>query len=98
RTNVDNDPKSAYKRITKLVKDRAALKDHFPNAIAAIARYEFICTRLPGRVIVPARDGACTGCHMMAPPQVYNELQIGDKVIQCPSCKRILYYEEQAAE
>lgn len=98
RKIVDKDAKSAEKRISKLEKDRAELKDDFPKASAAIARYEFICTRLPGRVIVPARDGACTGCNMMVPPQVYNELQIGEKVIQCPSCKRILYYEEQAAE
>lgn len=98
RKVVEKDAKSADRRITKLEKERAALKEDFPKASAAIARYEFICTRLPGKVIVPAQNGACTGCNMMVPPQIYNELQIGEKVIQCPSCKRILYYEAPAAD
>lgn len=98
RDVVERGTRSATRRIRRREKDREALVEEFPKASAAIARYEFIGTRLAGRVIVAASNNACSGCNMVIPPQIYNELQIGEKVIQCPSCKRILYYEEQAAE
>lgn len=83
-------------RITELQKSRDDLKKQFAAgpAIAALRRYEFIRQRLAGRVIVVARSGACSGCNMLIPPQIYNELQDGKKFIQCPNCKRVLYYEE----
>lgn len=90
---VEKESKSTQSRIDKLEKERTQLKDGAKIANAAIARYEFIRKRLPGHVIVEARDGACTGCNMVIPPQLYNELQEGERVIQCPNCKRILYYE-----
>lgn len=83
-------------RIVELEAARDELKGQFAAgpSLVALRRYEFIRQRLPGRVIVVARSGACTGCNMMIPPQIYNELQDGKKFIQCPNCKRILYYEE----
>lgn len=98
RKTVDAEAGTADNRIAKLEKDRDKLKKEFVNAQAIIARYEFIRARLPGRVIVVARDGACTGCNMVVPPQTYNELIDGKKVIQCPNCKRILYYDDGVVE
>lgn len=80
-------------RVKALETERDALKAKFAGSIALIRRYDFIRTRMEGRVIVVARNGACSGCHMLVPPQTYNDLIVSEKVIQCPSCKRILYYE-----
>lgn len=62
-----------------------------------IGRYRFIRSRRPGRAVVSAADGACTGCFMRLPPQLYIELQRGSKLETCQNCQRILYYEENAA-
>jgi predicted nucleic acid-binding Zn-ribbon protein len=45
--------------------------------------------------IVAVKDGACLGCHMNIPPQMYNELQRGDSLKRCPICERIIYWKDQ---
>ena len=98
RKDREKEAAASETRVTQLNKERERIKKSFANAKALVARYEFIRDRLPGRVIVAARNGACNGCNMIVPPQIYNELITGDKVIQCPNCKRILYYEDGAVE
>jgi predicted nucleic acid-binding Zn-ribbon protein len=60
-----------------------------------VRRYEFISGRRPGRAVVPAREGRCTGCNMMLPPQLFNELQLNTKILQCTNCQRVLYFETE---
>lgn len=45
--------------------------------------------------VVPARYGACQGCNMKIPPQMFNEVQKSRDIIVCPSCNRILYWEDK---
>ncbi|MFH1807404.1 MAG: C4-type zinc ribbon domain-containing protein [Pseudomonadota bacterium] len=61
-----------------------------------LKKYEFIRQRRDGIGLVVLADGTCQGCHMQLPPQMYNELQRGDRLEVCPSCQRILFYEQLA--
>ena len=45
--------------------------------------------------VVPARFGTCQGCNMKIPPQLFNEVQRSEAIIVCPSCNRILYWEDK---
>ena len=45
--------------------------------------------------VVPARFGACQGCNVKIPPQMFNEVQRNEAIIVCPSCNRILYWEDR---
>ena len=45
--------------------------------------------------IVAVQDAVCQGCNMNIPPQVYNELQRCDNLRYCPSCFRIIYWQDQ---
>ena len=45
--------------------------------------------------IVAVINAVCQGCHMNIPPQLYNELQRGDKLQRCPICERIIYWKDQ---
>lgn len=56
--------------------------------------YERIHKRLE-MAIVEAREGKCIGCHMELMPQMYIELQKGEKLIQCTNCLRILVFKGQ---
>jgi uncharacterized protein len=38
------------------------------------------------------RDGLCSACHVRLRPQVFQQVRTNDEIIQCDSCKRILYY------
>jgi len=44
--------------------------------------------------IVAVRKGVCEGCHMILPAQFANEVREGEKILFCPYCSRILYYQE----
>ncbi len=35
--------------------------------------------------------GVCRGCNMRVPPQRYNELRRFEKILDCPTCHRILF-------
>jgi hypothetical protein len=42
--------------------------------------------------VAEARNGLCTICHVRLRPQVFNEIRRNETIIQCDSCRRILYF------
>ena len=44
--------------------------------------------------VVPVKDALCHGCNVNLPPQLYNELFLGDSLKFCPNCQRIIYLKE----
>lgn len=44
--------------------------------------------------IVAVKGKVCDGCHMILPAQFANEVHKGEKILFCPYCSRILYYED----
>ena len=59
-------------------------------------KLERIIKSKQGVGIVAIHGNVCTGCHMILPAQFANEVRIGDKIVYCPYCSRILYYLENA--
>lgn len=47
-----------------------------------------------GLAVAEAKGERCLGCNMNVPPQLFVELKKTDKIIQCPQCNRILYWNE----
>jgi hypothetical protein len=56
-------------------------------------RFKRISKMNQGSAVAQAQDQVCLGCFMNIPPQLYIEVQRGSKLIFCPQCSRILYYE-----
>ena len=44
--------------------------------------------------IVKVKDAVCQGCNINIPPQMYNELQRNNSLKNCPSCERLIYWED----
>jgi predicted nucleic acid-binding Zn-ribbon protein len=59
-----------------------------------VFKFERIIRNKMGRGIVAIRGGVCTGCHMILPAQFANEVRLGENIVFCPYCSRILFYEE----
>lgn len=59
-------------------------------------RYEMLLERRSGVAVVEARNGACLGCNMHLPPQLFNSLFLVEEIQSCPHCNRLLYVREQA--
>ena len=58
-----------------------------------LKRYSNIRMRR-GLAVVSVRNGTCQGCNMNIPPQLYNVLQRGVSLETCPSCHRIIYWDD----
>lgn len=79
--------------LKRCVQERERIRASLPPEI--LKKYEAIRALNSGLAVVPAWREVCSGCHMNIPPQLYNELQSGDRLIFCPECNRILYWYDQ---
>ena len=59
-----------------------------------LKEYDFIRQRREGIALAAVDNGICGVCHMGIPPQQYNELQRMDKIMNCPSCRRLIYWAQ----
>jgi hypothetical protein len=58
----------------------------------ALSIFDRVAPGRRGVAMAEARDGLCAECHVRLRPQVFNEVRRNEKLIQCDSCQRILYY------
>ncbi|AFG37561.1 zinc ribbon domain-containing protein [Spirochaeta africana] len=59
-----------------------------------IFKFERIIRSKEGVGIVPIKKGTCSGCHMMLPNQLVNDVRSGEHIHNCPYCSRILFWFE----
>jgi predicted nucleic acid-binding Zn-ribbon protein len=57
-------------------------------------KFDRIVRNKKGKGIVAIKGGVCTGCHMILPAQFANRVRLGEEIVFCPYCSRILFYEE----
>ena len=70
-------------------------KIYLPNIdVKILLQYDRILKSRDGLAIAPVWNNACGGCHVGLPPQVVNEARMKEKLINCESCARILYWPE----
>ncbi len=80
-------------KLEEMVRQRNAFLEELPKPLRK--RYELLLSRRDGLAVVEARNGACLGCHMHLPPQMYNSLFLVDEVQPCPHCNRLLFVVPQ---
>jgi predicted nucleic acid-binding Zn-ribbon protein len=81
----------------------AEVKGRLPRGI--VAQFERILDRYPGGATAPVRpierpgqrqrEWHCSACNYRVRPQVVVEIRNGDTLVQCDSCKRILFFPEE---
>lgn len=76
-------------RLAEMERQRDALLEGLPKSLRK--RYELLMSRRAGVAIVEARGGACLGCHMHLPPQMFNSLFVVNEIQSCPHCNRLLF-------
>lgn len=62
----------------------------------AIAVYERIRRGKGGAVVVAVKKRACGSCYKSLPPQKIQEIRIGDRIITCDSCGRMLVWTQDS--
>jgi predicted nucleic acid-binding Zn-ribbon protein len=88
-TNVKLDELRAKIAAEKAERDAAAARVD----ANVLKRYSTIRMRR-GLAVVPVVKGTCQGCHMSIPPQLFIQLQRGTAIETCPTCNRIIYWDE----
>jgi hypothetical protein len=77
------------KKLAEMDRQRGVLLEELPKSLRK--RYELLMARRAGVAVVEARGGACLGCHMHLPPQMFNSLFVINEVQSCPHCSRLLF-------
>ena len=86
---VDASMVAVNKKLAEMDRQRGAQLEELPKSLRK--RYELLMSRRAGVAIVEARNGACLGCHMHLPPQMFNSLFVLDEIQTCPHCSRLLF-------
>jgi len=98
---ISRDKKSYEQAAEQSKSDLADLESDRDTAAAALAAELLnifnrqLMKQGDGIAIVEVKNEVCQGCHMNIPPQMYNELQRGNSLKYCPSCERVIYWQEQ---
>ena len=58
-------------------------------------RYDRLCRSKHGLAVVPVVKGACSGCFSALPLQRVNEVRLGERLVVCDACSRILIWDEE---
>ena len=91
---INQDAGQNKKRLLELESDRIATAAELDDRLMNIFNRQRM-KQSDGVAIAEVKDGVCQGCYMNIPPQMYNELQRGNSLINCPSCERLIYWEKQ---
>ena len=57
-----------------------------------LGSYERVRKIRRGIGVAEAMDGRCSQCHMALRLQFFQDLKRGERMMQCESCNRILFY------
>ena len=92
RKQILRDMKILDKDLKKLEKERKRCCKATDGSL--LKKYDTLKGHKGGIAITPVIKGVCQTCRMAIPPQKFNELIRGDKLMICPSCARIMYWGE----
>ncbi len=95
KKGLEKEARGYEEEISELNRKRKELGSRVDSTL--LRQYEFLRERLKGMAVAEVREATCLGCHMLLPPQLYNELHRQDRIITCPSCLRILYLSAPTA-
>lgn len=72
--------------------EREKVLASLPKNMSAV--YNRLITRSKdGLAVAEARNSACTACFMALRPQMMSDVRLGEEIITCEHCGRILYFE-----
>jgi predicted nucleic acid-binding Zn-ribbon protein len=57
-----------------------------------LKKTDFLFEKQAGIAVSAVENGVCKICHMNIPPQKFIELQRDEVILQCPHCRRFLYW------
>ncbi|MDR0993226.1 MAG: PTS sugar transporter subunit IIA [Verrucomicrobiota bacterium] len=81
-------------QLDQLDESIAALTKELPASVST--QFTRLLQKSP-LAIVPVVNGVCTACGMALPISLVHEVHAAERICQCPSCARLLFYRESGA-
>ena len=75
-------------------RDRAALVAGLSPRL--LETFDILVRGRKGLAVGEVRDGRCRSCQVRLRPQLYNDVRLNHRLIQCENCQRILYFQPEA--
>jgi hypothetical protein len=92
KDSINQDAEQFKQKLAQLESDRNAVMDALDSTILDIF-YRVKAKQSDAVAIAEVKDAVCQGCNLNIPPQMYIELQHRNSLKNCPSCERIIYWE-----
>ena len=90
RAALDQESQTLERQLERSAEARSRLVGEIEPR--ALALFEDVARKRKGVVVAELRDGHCSFCNVRLRPQVSNEVRRNERLIQCESCLRILYF------
>ena len=82
----------AKAKLARFLAERAALTVTISKPV--LATYERLHKRMrDGRVVAKVTESTCMGCNIAIRPQFLADLKLGNEILACENCRRILYID-----
>ena len=94
KASINQAAEQGKKKLLELESDREVVAAELDVKLIGIFRRQMM-KQGDGVAIVEVKDAVCQGCNMNIPPQMYNELQRGNSLKYCPSCERMIYWQDR---
>jgi len=94
KDSIERDTDQCKQKLAQLESERNIVTDALDSMILDIF-YRVKSKQSDAVAIAEVKDAVCQGCNLNIPPQLYIELQHRNSLKNCPSCERIIYWEDQ---
>ena len=93
KDSINRDTEIRQKDLAQLGSARDVVADSLDGAIFDIFN-RVKAKQVDGVAIAEVKDEVCQGCNLNIPPQMYIDLQHRNSLKNCPSCERIIYWDD----
>ncbi len=94
KDSIKQETEQCKQKLAQLESDRNAVTDTLDSQILDI--FYRVKAKQPDAVAISeVKNSVCQGCNLNIPPQMFIELQHRNSLKNCPSCARIIYWEDQ---
>ncbi len=93
KNDIDKKSKDDLALLEKNKNKKIKIGDNLDPTI--FEQFKIIAKMNDGEAVAQGKNEVCMGCFMNIPPQLFIELQRGDKLIKCPQCSRFLFFKKE---
>jgi len=86
---------------SEIEKELSSIKELRAGVAALVDRelydqYTILIEACYGIAVTEVKEEICQGCNMNIPPQLFVEIKKQEEMFNCPQCRRLLYYRNNA--